>query len=163
MLALLGPSHGLYADTTTVEHYLRTGKLITLEESQAAILGGIPLTADDYALGLFDLTGEMMRFSITAIATIGILPAPKSASSSSGRQTILTDLRDMRTAFEALDVTSCGNQGLGRDFEKKMDVMGQSVEKVEKAACELAIKRSDKPNGWVPGVSMADPSGMEVY
>lgn len=146
-----------------VEHYLRTGKLITLEESQAAIRGGIPLTADDYALGLFDLTGEMMRFSITAIATNGTLPASKSATSTSGGQTILTDLRDMRTAFEALDVTSCGNQGLGRDFDKKMDVMCQSVEKVEKAVCELAIKRSDKPKGWVPGVSMADPSAMEVY
>lgn len=102
-----------------------------------------------------------MRFSITAIATTGTLPAPK--SSTCGDQTILTDLRDLRTAFEALDVTSCGNQGLGRDFEKKMDVMRQSVEKVEKAACELAIKRSDKPKGWVPGVPMADPAVMEVY
>ena len=144
----------------TVEHYLRTGKLISREDSEAGILGGIPLTPDDYALGLFDLTGEMMRFAITAIATTGTLAAPKSATCS---HTILTHLRDLRTAFEALDVTSCGNQGLGRDFEKKMDVMRQSVEKVEKAACELAIKRQDKPKGWVPGVSMADPNAMEVY
>ena len=118
------------------------------------------MTPDDYALGLFDLTGEMMRFAITAIATTGTLPAPKTARA--GGQTILTDLRDLRTAFEALDVTSCGNQGLGRDFEKKMDVMRQSVEKVEKAACELVIRGQDKPKGWVPGVTM-DPSAMEIY
>lgn len=101
-----------------------------------------------------------MRFAITTIATTGTLPAPKSAD---GSQTILTHLRELRTAFEALDVTSCGNQGLGRDFEKKMDVMRQSVEKVEKAACELVIRGQDKPKGWVPGVTLTDPSAVALY
>ena len=101
-----------------------------------------------------------MRFAITAIATTGTLPAPEAAN---GTQTILTHLRDLRTAFEALDVTSCGNQGLGRDFEKKVDVMRQSVEKVEKGACDLIIKRQEMPKEWVPGVRMADPNAMEVY
>lgn len=148
--------------TSAVEHYLRTGTLITRSQASALILDSvsIPLTPDDYALGLFDLSGEMMRFSITAIATMGTLPT--SQSSSSSHRSILTDLRDLRTGFEGLDTQSCGNQGLGRDWGKKMEVMEQSVRKVEKSACELIIRRSEMPEGWVPGLSM-DTGMTEAY
>ncbi|KAL5348980.1 hypothetical protein ACLOAV_006406 [Pseudogymnoascus australis] len=111
-----------------VEHYLRTGKLVTRDLAMKGMIWDIPLTTDDYALGLFDLSGEIMRFAVTAIATTGSLPHLKSSHSSIDRS-ILTDLRHLRSSFEALDTTSCHGTSLGGEIDKKMETMVQSVEK----------------------------------
>jgi predicted translin family RNA/ssDNA-binding protein len=132
-----------FFNAAAVEHYLRTGKLVTRELAMRGIWD-IPLTIDDYALGLFDLSGEIMRFAVTAIATTGSLPHLKSSNSSVSRS-ILTDLRHLRTSFEALDTTSCLGTTLGRDIDKKMETMVQSVEKVENAACSLIIRDHEQP------------------
>lgn len=108
------------------------------------MIWNIPLTVDDYALGLFDLSGEIMRFAVTAIATTGSLPYLKSSHSSVGRS-ILTDLRHLRSSFEALDTTSCHGTSLGGEIDKKMETMVQSVEKVENAACSLIIRDHERP------------------
>lgn len=147
--------------TSVVEHYLRTGMLISREHAMDGMLWNIPLTTDDYALGLFDLTGELMRFAVTAIATTGSLPASKPNSLSINRS-ILTDLRQLRTYFEALDTTSCSGTGLGRDVGKKMEVMVQSVEKVENAVCSLIIRGQERPKGWVPDVT-DDGGALQSY
>ncbi len=154
------PCHARHvSNIITVEHYLKTGKLITRDEAASGPLGDIPLTPDDYALGLFDLSGEMMRFAITKIATTGCLPAPAGSDTTSGGRSILRDLRNLKILFQALDTTSCGPVGLGRDFEKKMDVMSQSVEKVEISACKIMVRRQDKGEGWAPGLD----TPMESY
>ncbi|KFY88074.1 hypothetical protein V500_06572 [Pseudogymnoascus sp. VKM F-4518 (FW-2643)] len=133
-----------FIEALSFEHYLRTGKLVTRELAMKGMIWNIPLTVDDYALGLFDLSGEIMRFAVTAIATTGSLPYLKSSHSSVGRS-ILTDLRHLRSSFEALDTTSCHGTSLGGDIDKKMETMVQSVEKVENAACSLIIRDHERP------------------
>lgn len=115
-----------YIEATSFQHYLETQQLITLEEAQVTIPGGIVLTEQDYLLGLFDLVGEMMKFAITNMATSGSLPrgggrggAPPPSSpkkdeeqgekeevktEQNGGTDILTDLRSLRTCFTGLDL-----------------------------------------------------------
>lgn len=135
--------------------------MITRQSAADGILGDIPLTIDDYALGIFDLSGELMRFAITAIATTGSLPASKANNLPTSRS-LLTDLRQLRTCFEALDTTSCSNSALAKDFAKKMEVMVQSVEKVENAVCSLIIRGQERPKGWVPDVA-SERGALESY
>ncbi|KFY69241.1 hypothetical protein V496_00401 [Pseudogymnoascus sp. VKM F-4515 (FW-2607)] len=133
-----------FIEALSFEHYLRTGKLVTRDLAMKGMIWDIPLTTDDYALGLFDLSGEIMRFAVTAIATTGSLPHFKSSHSSIDRS-ILTDLRHLRSSFEALDTTSCHGTSLGGEIDKKMETMVQSVEKVENAACSLIIRDHERP------------------
>ena len=142
-----------YMEAISFHHYLETQSLITFAEAQARIPFDITLTEDDYILGLFDLTGELMRFAITTMATTGTL----SRGVDSDRD-ILSDLRQFRTSFESLDTTSGNESGspLKRDVEKKMEVMRTCVEKVENAVYGMIIRGRERPQGWVPE---ADASG----
>jgi predicted translin family RNA/ssDNA-binding protein len=127
--------------------------LITLEEASRSIPGGIGLTGDDYVLGIFDLVGELMRFAITTMATTGSLPGSKIDGDSDKERTILMDLRLLRTHFEALDTTTCGDMGLGKDVEKKLEVMKACVEKVETAVYGMIVRGRERPMGWVPDLA----------
>jgi predicted translin family RNA/ssDNA-binding protein len=109
------------------------------------------LTGDDYVLGIFDLVGELMRFAITTMATTGSLP--KSNDGEGEERDVLGDLRALRTSFEGLDTSSCGNTGLGKDVEKKMEVMKTCVEKVESAVYGMIIRGRERPKGWVPDLA----------
>ena len=128
-----------------------------MDEAQAEIPGGVELTADDYLLGLFDLVGELMRFAVTNMATTGALPrgSPEEADEGGQGRDILTDLRYIRTHFEALDTSSSGVpgnfSGLKKDVGKKMGVMKTCVEKVEKAVYEMIVRGRERPKGWMPG------------
>lgn len=162
-----------YMEAACFEHYLTTGKLISYDEARQQLhdLGGeggpIDLSIEDYLLGVFDMTGELMRFAITTMATSGKLPSvedsqtgtapggegmdldsPAPGSSDAARRDILTDLRELRAELETLNVGR-GNS-LSRDVEKKMDVMQTSVEKVEKALYGLVIRGRERPKGWMP-------------
>ena len=160
-----------YIEAISFRHYLQTQHLITLEEAQAEIPGGIELTEDDYVLGLFDLVGELMRFAVTIMATNGALPRGVSQSDDGeegggkGRD-ILTDLRSFRTHFEALDTTSSYAPGtfspLKRDVEKKMEVMKTCVEKVENAVYGMIIRGRERPKGWVPDLADEKQGGREA-
>lgn len=148
-------------EAISFQYYLLTQRLITYEEAQVKIPGGIGLTEDDYVLGLFDLVGELMRFAITTMATNGTLP--RGTTSSDGRD-ILTDLRALRVLFEDLN-TSSGNNGAGmsplkREAEKKAEVMRTCVEKVERAVYGMIIRGRERPKGWVPDLG-AEERGRE--
>lgn len=147
-------------EAVSFDHYLRTQSLITQYEAQASCPGGVELTGDDYLLGLFDLVGELMRFAITTMATTGSLPASHDSEAAKER-TILIDLRSLRACFEALDTTSCGS-GLGKEMQKKMDVMAQSVEKVEIAVYGMIVRGRERPKGWVPDLTDERPQ-VETY
>lgn len=150
-----------FVEAVSLQHYLETQSLITPEQAQAIMPYAIRLTSEDYVLGLFDLTGELMRFAITSMATSGSLP--KGAEGGSGRD-VLADMRLLRTHFESLDISSTGADWspLKRDAEKKVDVMKQSVEKVEKAAYGLTIRGRERPKGWVPDLSEEQDRGREA-
>lgn len=131
---------------------------------------GVDLSVEDYILGVYDMTGELMKFAITAMATSGALPTPSTSSdtqqvevdadtdAASDRRNVLTDLRELRSALEALD------PGLGpfaKEAEKKMEVMRSSVEKVERALYGLTVRGAERPKGWMPDV-MDGGRGLEV-
>lgn len=149
-------------EAVSFEHYLRHQSLITLDEAVTSIAGGaIALTGDDYVLGIFDLVGELMRFAITTMATSGSLPGSRDGESGEER-TILMDLRLLRTQFESLDTSSCGGTGLGKDVEKKMEVMKTCVEKVETAVYGMIVRGRERPKGWVPDFP-DDKAPVETY
>lgn len=148
-------------EAISFEHYLRTQSLITQYEAKARVPGGVELTGDDYLLGLFDLVGEIMRFAITTMATTGSLPGSLNPENQEERN-ILMDLRSLRSHFEALDTTSCGGSGLGKELQKKMEVMAQSVEKVETAVYGMIIRGRERPKGWVPDLTDERPP-VEIY
>ena len=109
----------------------------------------IELTEDDYVLGLFDLVGELMRFAITSMATLGEVPGGTSLSTTGNieaKRDMATDLRSLRAHFEALDTAG---SGLSRDVGKKMEVMQTCVGKVENAVYGMIIRGRERPKGWV--------------
>ncbi|KAK6332993.1 hypothetical protein TWF718_010818 [Orbilia javanica] len=115
-------------------------------------LKGIQLTREDYVLGLFDMSGEMMRFAITSVATTPLaqlLGATADATDGKGISTpqcLLQDLRSLRSELEGLDL---GFSAFGRDAEKKLQVMQGSVQKVEYAFYGMVVRGSERPEGWV--------------
>ncbi|KAM3087870.1 hypothetical protein ACMFMG_001936 [Clarireedia jacksonii] len=147
-------------EAVSFSHYLTQQSLIGLSQAQDSLSAGIELTSDDYVLGLFDLVGEIMRFAVTRMATDGRLPSSSSEGANGEAEeerTILSDLRILRTSFESLDTTRCGNTGLGRDVEKKMEVMRTCVEKVETAVYGMIVRGRERPKGWV--MDVADEGG----
>jgi hypothetical protein len=149
-----------------------TADAMTEEQEDANKPAPIELTATDYLLGLFDLTGELMRFSITSIATSGSLPSStptgtshtstddNTSSTSSSPRTPLTDLQSLRQILSTLDY---GDGPFARDSEKKLEVTVQSVEKVEKAMYGLVVRGSERPRGWVPEMDAGGGGrGVEV-
>ncbi|KAL8676236.1 MAG: hypothetical protein Q9224_007306 [Gallowayella concinna] len=154
-----------YVEAISFQHYLETQSLITHQEAQDLIPGGVELTADDYVLGLFDLTGELMRFGITSMATNGTLPRGVAAEGggSEGRD-ILMDLRAIRTSFESLDTSSGSSDWsyLKKDIGKKTVVMRESVEKVENAVYGMIVRGRERPKGWMPDLSEGHEGGRKA-
>ena len=146
-----------FIEAISFQYYLETQRLITLEEAQAKIPGGVKLIENDYLLGLFDLVGELMRCAITGIATNGALPRGSPQERDGAERDLLTDLRSLRTHFETLDTSSSGAPGvfnpLKMDVNKKMEVMKTCVEKVENAVYGMIIRGRERPKGWVPDTS----------
>lgn len=160
--------HQEYIEAASFEHYLTTASLLTYDDARAQILAldatgpGVDLGYEDYVLGIYDMTGELMRFAITAMATSGALPTPAPAAAAEGeamdvdatgssQRTILTDLRQLRSALESLNTNGTGP--FGKDADKKADVMRQSVEKVERALYGLTVRGAERPKGWMPDLS----------
>lgn len=152
-----------YMEAISFQHYLRHQTLITLEEASETLPGTVHLTGDDYVLGIFDLVGELMRFAITTMATTGTLPGSSSEECATNDRDILIDLRALRTSFQALDTSSCGGTGLGKDVEKKMEVMKTCVEKVETAVYGMIIRGRERPKGWVPDLTEERGAAVEGY
>ncbi|PNS14254.1 Translin-associated protein X [Sphaceloma murrayae] len=152
-----------YTEAITFQHYLTTGELIsydgmcqkldTLTRPADGASKGIQYSLDDYVLGLYDMTGELMRFGITAMATNGELPQvtvhPSLGDDVPAEQrTVLSDLRTLRSGLESLEVSR--GSSFSRDVDKKADVMRVSVEKVEKALYGLVVRGAERPKGWMP-------------
>lgn len=116
---------------------------------------GVQLSVEDYILGIYDMTGELMKFAITAMATNGSLPTIKvdgEADATMAERNVLTDMRNLRSALESIDA---GSGPFARDVDKKAEVMRASVEKVEKALYGLTVRGAERPKGWMPDTSEA--------
>jgi predicted translin family RNA/ssDNA-binding protein len=128
-------------------------------KSLDALGPGVGLSLEDYLLGIYDMTGELMKFAITAMATSGSLPSINGANTTgpadvvapAGTQrNVLTDMRNLRAALESLD--TCTGP-FAKDVDKKAEVMRASVEKVEKALYGLTVRGAERPKGWLPDTS----------
>jgi len=181
-------------EALSFQHYLETQSLITYEEAETRITGlcssingvasgeeTVLLTPEDYILGICDMTGELMRFSVTSMATSGKLPEGKTesskrikreeASSEGGDKmeideqgfsssppasqkpcTALDDLRAIRLQLEMFEAPD-GSKFSHELETKKMPVMRECVDKVEKALYGLMVRGSERPKGWMPDMS----------
>lgn len=110
---------------------------------------GLDLGHEDYVLGIYDMTGELMRFAITTMATNQQLPT---IAVDNSERNVLTDMRALRSALDSLE---CGTGPFAKDADKKAEVMRHSVEKVEKALYGLTVRGAERPKGWMPDLSAA--------
>ena len=119
------------------------------EDEAAAAL----VSDEDWLLGVFDATGEMMRWAITAMALGGAVPGSSpsaltgDAPGSAGGRNMLSDVRELRALLEALNMRG---SWLLKAASDKMRVMRASVEKVEGACYGLIVRGSERRKGWVP-------------
>jgi predicted translin family RNA/ssDNA-binding protein len=181
-----------FMEALSFHHYLETQTLISYDAAKARVAsmsgsgGAVLLTPEDYILGIFDMVGELMRFSITAMATNGKLPAGKPKKEVETKQerpeedadkmdvdeqtpafkpaeeprNVLSDLRALRLQLEMFEA---GGGKFGADVRKKADVMRECVDKVEKALYGLTVRGTERPKGWVPGVREERRPEVESY
>lgn len=99
------------------------------------------VSEQDYLMGIFDLSGEMMRFATIVAALNGAL-AGRDAESED--RTIVKDMQDLGSLFEMLP------QQPGKAYWMKLSTLRQSVFKVEKLGYGLKVRGSERPAGWMP-------------
>lgn len=185
-----------FMEALSFHHYLETQSVIPHEEAQSKITsmcGGpdtpVLLTPEDYILGICDMTGELMRFSVTSMATNGKLPAGKQSSNKRVKQdpsseeagdkmdidedssaaqepqkprTVLDDLRAIRLQLEMFEAPE-GSKFAHELETKKMPVMRECVDKVEKALYGLTVRGSERPKGWMPDMGGERRAEVESY
>lgn len=149
-----------YMEAVLFQHYLETEKLMPHQEAVKMVPEEVHLTLDDYVLGLFDTTGELMRFAITYLATNGSLPESETGNLKSN---ILSDMQDMRSYLENVDANS--SFVLGREFGKKLQVTKESVEKVEYGVYQMLVRGNERPKGWRPDATegLREKDEVEAY
>ncbi|KAA1468542.1 Translin [Dentipellis sp. KUC8613] len=121
-----------YIEALSFAHYLEHRSLITYAAVQRSLsddVGGpyFPLPVSDYLLGLSDLTGELMRFAISAIAKRG---------GRSKASEVCAFVRGCKADFEIFTPHI-------RDLAKKQRVTSQSLQKIEEAAYAIAVRTSE--------------------
>ncbi|CAI6337778.1 unnamed protein product [Periconia digitata] len=178
-----------FMEALSFQHYLENQTLVSYEEAKSKIAsmsgagGAVLLTPEDYILGIFDMVGELMRFSITTMATNGKLPAgePKTAGTSNRDshedkmdvdqqppvtvsdgepRNVLSDLRALRLQLEMFEPSGGRFES---DVRKKADVMRECVDKVEKALYGLMVRGTERPKGWVPGLREEKRAEVESH
>ncbi|KAF2876882.1 Translin [Massariosphaeria phaeospora] len=183
-----------FMESLTFQHYLETQTLISYDESKSRIAamsgegGPVLLSPEDFILGVFDLIGELMRFSITSMAMNGKLPAGKpkkyknekkdaedeqagdkmdvdeeapAASETQQPRIVLSDLREIRLRLEMFEPPP--GSKFADEVEKKMRVMRECVDKVEKALYSLTVRGKERPKGWMPEATEGRRAEVESY
>lgn len=115
----------------------------------------VHVTEDDYLGGVFDLSGEMMRFATTSAALTGKMAGSASATTTTdGRErTIVVDVQNLGSFFEMLP------QQHNRSYQNKLQTLRTSVLKVEKLGYGLTVRGSERPAGWMPEEGDDRPMG----
>lgn len=163
-------------EALTFAHYLKTQSLISLDDLRAitddlahrgaqedAVMADadaptpaqdaqavpdaptVHLTEQDYLYGIFDLTGEMMRFATTSTALTRELAAADGDDGAAARpRTILQDMQDLGSFIEMLP------QNKSKQWNSKLEVLRQSVRKVERIGYDMRVRGSEREQGWVP-------------
>ncbi|KAI1737739.1 Translin [Xylaria scruposa] len=149
-----------FVEAVSFAHYLRHQTLMSAAEAQEALPANIQLTAPDYVFGIFDLTGEMMRFATAVTALSGSMPTGEvkgeegEARNDKERRTILTDMQDVSSMMQI-------GPTLGRYnvYAKKLDIMIEQVRKVERLGYGVTVRGNERPKGWMPDLNEGFPGG----
>ncbi|KAI3392338.1 hypothetical protein diail_5851 [Diaporthe ilicicola] len=160
-------------EALTFAHYLRTQRLMGFGEAVAKVAelsrsaddhmdvdAGDPpasegtddapgpvvhVTEDDYLMGIFDLSGEMMRFATTSAALTGKMAGGSDTLAVHGRErTVVVDMQDLGSFFEMLP------QQYNKSYQVKLGTLRTSVLKVEKLGYGLTVRGAERPAGWMP-------------
>ncbi|KAI0126692.1 Translin [Xylariales sp. AK1849] len=136
-----------FVEAISFAYYLEHQTLISPAQTQAS-LGDldIPLTHPDYIYGVFDLTGEIMRFATAVTALTGNLPGAED-----GSRNVLGDLQDVSSVMQIIPQLS------GKNYSKKVEIMVEQVRKVERVGYGVTVRGNERPKGWMP--DMNDASG----
>ncbi|THG94475.1 hypothetical protein EW145_g8129, partial [Phellinidium pouzarii] len=129
-----------YIEALAFAHYLEHDALITLVEVQASLSDehGVyfPLALEEYLLGVSDLTGELMRFAITAIARRGGRTKAREVSAF---------VRNCKAAHGGHCKTDFdGFTPYVKHLDKKQAVTTQSLLKIEDAAAYATAVRASE-------------------
>lgn len=160
-----------YVEAVTFLHYLRHQTLMTPAEAQSALPADIQLTAPDYVFGVFDLTGEMMRFATAVTALTGSMPTGcngnddvkmdnvPGAENERGTddRTILTDMQDVSSMLQICPPVG----GKSNVYAKKTDIMIEQVRKVERLGYGVTVRGNERPKGWMPDLNEGFAGGGE--
>ncbi|KAI1812947.1 Translin [Poronia punctata] len=136
-----------FVEAITFAHYLRHQSLMTPAEVQSALPADIQVTPADYVFGIFDLTGEMMRFATAVTALTGSVPTEAED------RTILTDLQDVSSMLQTYPPVG-GKLGV---YARKTSIMVEQVHKVERLAYGVSVRGNERPKGWMPDLN--EPGG----
>ena len=161
----ISPAIQEFIEAASFNHYIQYQKLISIDEVRNMLPKEILVTEEDYVMGLFDLTGEIMRFAVTGFSAGNMASSSDNTQGEDGERPklglatsqtdLVTDIQSMRSHFEKMSIPK--RHELFRDYGKKTEVMQNSVEKVERAAYGILVRGSERPAGWMP-----DVSGVEV-
>ncbi|KAI0909755.1 Translin [Ustulina deusta] len=163
-----------FVEAVSFAHYLRHQTLMAPAEAQHVLPVDIQLTATDYVFGIFDLTGEMMRFATAVTALSGGMPTgdrPQKGSGEAqseghdndndndgendGKRTILTDMQDVSSMLQI-----CPTLGSkSNTYAKKLGIMIEQVRKVERLGYGVAVRGNERPKGWMPDLNDRYPVG----
>ena len=107
---------------------------------------------NDYIMGVFDLSGEMMRFATTSAALRGELAGGSAADAADAakNRTIVGDMQELDSFFQMLP------QRYDKSWKVKISTLQTSVKKVERLGYDLRVRGSERPKGWVPYAPDAD-------
>ncbi|KAI1474485.1 Translin [Daldinia eschscholtzii] len=137
-----------FVEAISFSHYLQYQKLLTPSQAQEALPAEITLTAPDYLFGIFDLTGEMMRFATAVTALSGSMPGSGTKGSDDDR-TILNDLQDVSSMLQICPPAG----GKPSIYAKKLDIMIEQVLKVERVGYGITVRGNERPKGWMPDMN----------
>ncbi|KAI0976823.1 Translin [Xylaria arbuscula] len=158
-----------FVEAVSFAHYLRHQTLMPSAEAQSALPADIQLTAPDYVFGIFDLTGEMMRFATAVTALSGGMPTgenPQTGSSgdnindndeSDSKRTILTDMQDVSSMLQTCPTVG----GKFMVYSKKLSIMIEQVRKVERLGYGVVVRGNERPKGWMPDLNEGFPGGAD--
>ncbi|KAI0170684.1 Translin [Pestalotiopsis sp. NC0098] len=150
-----------FVEAISFAHYLEHQSLISPKTTQEALGDvNIPFTAADYIYGIFDLTGEMMRFATTVTALTGAIPtgpvagekpdtedsAMTDGDDAAVPRNILGDLQDVSSMLQLIHLKD-------RNYLKKKDVMIEQVRKVERVGYGVTVRGNERPKGWMPDMN----------
>ncbi|KAJ3284257.1 hypothetical protein HK104_010026, partial [Borealophlyctis nickersoniae] len=127
----IGPGYEEYIEAASFLVYIERGELVTKQELEQNLVDDsgnqiLPITDEDYLLGLADLTGELMRYCINIV---GRGEHEKAAE-------VRNFLRTMKDDYEILNFPL---------VRRKMGVMRSSLQKVEDACYAIKVRGSEYP------------------